>query len=161
MRLSTRARYGLRALFAISQGDGEAISSEKISRRQAISKKYLDELLRSLRQHGFVRTVRGRHGGYMLGRTPQEITVLAVVECLDGPIRLAPCVDQDDVCPRTEGCPTRPIWQTATKGIRDILGGMSLATLMESPMHGEACVELLTSHANPPRDARSELDPNE
>jgi len=161
MRLSTRARYGLRALFEIARGAGVAISSEKISRQQAISKKYLDELLRSLRQQGFVCTVRGRHGGYLLASAPKEITVLAVVECLDGPILLAPCVNDEDICARTEGCPTRPIWKVATQGIRDILSGMSLAALLENPEHGATCVELLTDHAHPDPDAPGGCDPGE
>lgn len=137
MRLSTRVRYGLRALLAIKRHDGETMTSEAIARQEGISKKYLDEILAMLRRDGLVATRRGAHGGYGLARTPADITLLSLVETLDGPVALAPCMGEVD-CTRVQQCATRPVWLLLNQRMRELLRGITLAEVAELD-HCDGC----------------------
>ncbi|HSG26902.1 MAG TPA: Rrf2 family transcriptional regulator, partial [Candidatus Krumholzibacterium sp.] len=86
MKLSTRTRYGLRAIVNIAKSADRPISSESIADCESISKKYLDGILAELRKAGLVQSFRGQNGGYMLARHAGEITVTDVIAALEGGI---------------------------------------------------------------------------
>lgn len=129
MKISTRSRYGLRALIAIARSSGSA-TSEQIAKRENVSKKYLDEILRTLRQEGVLKGTRGPHGGYSLAVDPNDVSVLRLIEVLEGSIGLVECVDEPDVCSRSPDCPTRPLWTAATENLRDTFRGMTLSSFL-------------------------------
>ena len=93
MKLSTRGRYGLRAMLdiAINQGDGPT-TLPSISERQGISVGYLEQLMVPLKKEGLIRSVRGAQGGYLLAREPEKITVGDIIRALEGPIAPVACV---------------------------------------------------------------------
>ena len=118
MRLSTRGRYGTRLMVDLAQhyADGP-IPLAKIAKRQDLSAKYLEQLIILLKGAGLIRSVRGRRGGYMLARRPEDISVGEIVETLEGKLSVVDCVLEPELCYRSIECPTRDIWV----GITDIL----------------------------------------
>lgn len=134
MKLSTRGRYGLRAMLdiAINQGDGP-ITLHSISERQGISVGYLEQLMVPLKKEGLIRSVRGAQGGYLLARGPDKITVGDIIRALEGPIAPVACVSEDypEECDRAEGCVTRLVWTKVRDSIAQVLDSLTLADLIE------------------------------
>ncbi len=137
MRLSTRSRYGLRAVIRIARGQDELTTSEWIAKEEDVSKKYLDAILGDLREVGIVEAVRGVRGGYRLAREPGEISAADVVEALEGTVVLVPCVEDASVCARASRCPTRKVWSRASEAVRGALSALTLAELASDRPDGE------------------------
>ncbi len=133
MKLSTKGRYGLRAMLdmALSEEEGP-IASHTFAHRQEISERYLEQLLIPLKQAGLVRSVRGSQGGYILGRAPQDISVGDIIRVLEGPLAPVDCVNElnPDDCKRADFCVTRMIWARVRDSIADILDSYSLEDLV-------------------------------
>lgn len=132
MKLSTRSRYGLRALIYIAknQKDGSPVSVRKISEAEEIPLRYLERIMRILSQKKFVRAEVGAEGGYYLNKGPEEIKILDVIEALEGRINLVNCVTGPH-CKRVNYCPTRPLWLEMTKSLRDTLSKYTLAHFLK------------------------------
>jgi len=132
MRVSTKGRYGLRVLLdiALYQGDG-VVALHDISRRQAISQKYLWQVINPLKAAGLLRSVRGAHGGYSLARRPEEISLRDVVSILEGDTSVVACVGKPETCERSSGCTTRGAWAEVEGKLNDALSGITLAVLVE------------------------------
>jgi Rrf2 family protein len=130
LKVSTRGRYGLRALIdlAVYENSG-AISIREISERQQISEQYLEQLFASLRKAGIVKSVRGAHGGYLLNQLPGEITLKDILNVLEGPVAPADCVLADGNCELVGGCVAHDIWIEFTKKINEFLDSITLADL--------------------------------
>ncbi|WP_286677084.1 Rrf2 family transcriptional regulator, partial [Aminobacterium sp. EBM-42] len=111
MKLSTKTRYGLRALLELArQYDGRTpLSITDIASKENISERYLEQLFLKLRRDGLIESVRGPQGGYLLSRAPMEITVAEVVEVLEGNIQIADCLEGPE-CMRESACPARKLW---------------------------------------------------
>jgi Rrf2 family protein len=132
VRLSTRCRYGVRALLDIAGGYGkEPLKRKVIAQRQGLSEGYLQNLLVVLKNDGFLRTSRGPNGGYELARPPERITLLEVVEALEGPIVPVACLRSPACCDRVERCVARTVWDSVRKGMRDTLRGITLGELVK------------------------------
>ncbi len=133
MKLSTRVRYGLRIMLQIAlDGGREPLFARRISSAQDISEAYVDQILMPLRAGGLLISHRGRQGGYQLARPPEQITVLDVVEALEGKITLVDCLEGDDgKCARKKCCAAREIWGELADLIRQSLAKVSLAELRD------------------------------
>ncbi|MFN2363905.1 MAG: Rrf2 family transcriptional regulator, partial [Halarsenatibacteraceae bacterium] len=95
MKISTRGRYGLRAMIDLAiNEEGEAIPLRVIAEREDISEQYLEQLFANLRKSGLVKSVRGAHGGYLLNREPENITAGDVFRVLEGPVSPVDCVQE-------------------------------------------------------------------
>ena len=131
MKISTKFRYGLRAMLdlAVAQGDSPVLV-QSIAERQQLSKKYLENLLIALKSAGLVRSVRGAKGGYLLARNPEEITIEAISTALEGPLVLADCVAHPGGCDRLEECATQELWASMTNALTDILRHTTLADIV-------------------------------
>lgn len=133
MKLSTKGRYGLRAMLdmALSEEEGP-IASHTIAQRQEISERYLEQLLIPLKQAGLVKSIRGSQGGYILGRAPRDISVGDIIRVLEGPLAPVDCVNElnPDDCKRADICVTRMIWARVRDSIADILDSYSLEDLV-------------------------------
>ncbi|MEN6461338.1 MAG: Rrf2 family transcriptional regulator [Syntrophomonas sp.] len=134
MKLSTKGRYGLRAMLdlALSQEQGP-ITTRSIAERQNISERYLEQLLIPLKTAGLVKSIRGSQGGYILGRNPEKITVGDIIRILEGPIAPVECVNEvnPEECNRADYCVTRVIWSEVRDAIAGVLDSYSLADLAE------------------------------
>ena len=131
MRMSTKGRYGLRAMMdlAANQKDEVPVFLSDVAKRQEISEKYLEHIFTALRAAGLVRTVRGRKGGFLLSKPPREITAGAVITSLEGPCRLVDCVDKPNVCPRSATCASRDVWTLLGGKMDEFLSGFTLDQL--------------------------------
>lgn len=135
MKISTRGRYGLRAMIdlAINENSG-IIPLREISKRQNISEQYLEQLFSRLRKSGIVKSVRGAHGGYLLNSSPENITVKDILVALEGPIAPVDCVLSEDIkekCNSSNFCVTHDLWVMVKENIDDLLESVTLAELKE------------------------------
>lgn len=133
MKISTKGRYGLRAMMdlATSGKNGVPVYLSDIAKRQAISEKYLEHIIGALHKAGLVKAIRGRKGGYLLNKLPDQITVNDILAVLEGPCNLVHCVTDVSVCPRTESCATRDIWMMLGKKIEEAMSNLTLASVVE------------------------------
>ncbi len=131
MKISTKGRYGLRTLMDIaSHQSAGPVNLRDIAARQEISPKYLWQIINLLKTAGLVRGTRGPKGGYVLLRPPSEITLLDIVQVLEGPVSLVECVDDPSYCPREKECISRRIWDEVSQTIRNALRPLTLAEIL-------------------------------
>lgn len=130
MKLSTRGRYGTRALLelAMHQGEGPVLLRD-IAHKQEISLSYLEHLITPLIAAGLVVSTRGPRGGVMLARPAEEIRLNEIIHLLDGPIAPVECVNSKKACTRSGICAPRDIWQELRKAINDVLASTTLQDL--------------------------------
>ncbi len=132
MKLSTRGRYGTRALLdlALHQGE-EPVLLKDIAGREQISVRYLDHLITPLIAGGIVRTTRGARGGVSLAKSPKEIKLSEIVRLLEGSIAPVECVSSPGICSRSKLCVTRDIWSELKQAMDGILESTTLQDLVE------------------------------
>lgn len=137
MKLSTRGRYGVTAIFelALNYGSG-VVPLRDIARHQGISEPYLEQLAKTLRQAGLITSTRGAQGGYSLARPPEEITIAQVVEATEGPIALVDCLMADgelkaSACEKAGTCVTRDVWARVCDSINQVLNSITLGDLVK------------------------------
>lgn len=129
MRLTARSEYGVLALIDLAcRYGGGPVSARGVAERQHIPGKFLEQLFVSLRQAGLVTAVRGARGGFELSRPPATITVLDVVEALEGPLQPTLC-GGGAACERGSACAAASVWKRATDALRSVLTTTSLAEL--------------------------------
>jgi len=111
MQITRQADYALRAVVFLSRlGDDERAATSQIALEQKIPPSFLAKIVSQLSVAGLLQTSRGARGGVSLARSPEEITVLDVIEAIDGPILLNECVGSGGVCVFGDDCPMKPIW---------------------------------------------------
>jgi Rrf2 family cysteine metabolism transcriptional repressor len=138
MKLSTRGKYGLYAMYYLAAHRGEGPQSLQNIAVIGVPKQYLEQLLGSLRRSGLVGSVRGAQGGYQLARPPEEITVLDVIDAMEGPLKLSECMNDESACDRVQQCPVRHVWQKLTDSINRELAGITLGDMLHHPIECEA-----------------------
>jgi Rrf2 family protein len=139
MRLSTKSRYGLRAMFDIAYNCGPApVQIQDISRRQQISPRYLEQIFQNLKHAGLLKSKRGPQGGYALARKPDEITVLEILNATEQDVLLVDCAGvtqkkrrRKTECPFEGKCVTQTVWEEASTLLDTLFGGMTLQTLCQ------------------------------
>ncbi len=132
MKLSTRTRYGMRAVLELAENYGKGpIQLKTIAQHQEISAKYLEQLMTILKSAGIVNSVRGSKGGYILAKLPGQIKVSDCFNCLEGPVITTECVDNESYCTRTNDCVARQIWAEVQKAIMEVLQSKTLQNLVD------------------------------
>lgn len=134
MKLSTKGRYGLRALVDLAvYSDQEAVSIQSISSRQKISVSYLEQLMGKLRRAGLVISVRGAMGGYRLARSASEISVGDVLRALEGSLDAVSCPgnEEDKGCQGADLCVTRYVWKRINDSITQAVDSIMIEQLVE------------------------------
>ena len=131
MRFTTKARYGLRFLIdlALNSADGPVRLSE-VAMRQKISKKYLEHIVSKLLASGFIKSIRGSKGGFVLAKPMEQISVLEAIEALDGRINVVECILMPNACKRTSECIARKLWMKVNEAIRQALKDVTLKDLV-------------------------------
>jgi Rrf2 family protein len=132
MKLSTRARYGVRIMveLALNYGRGPVFLKD-ISRRQSISEKYLSLIIIPLRGVGLVNSSRGAYGGYSLAKEPSQITMKEIVDVLEGDCSLVNCVNDPSACPRVPICASHDVWAIIGGKISETLNSITLDMLVK------------------------------
>ena len=132
MKLSTKGRYGTRALLELSIRYGEGpVPLKDIARNQWISLQYLEHIITPLVTAGIVLSIRGPRGGVWLARSPQEIKLSEVIGLLEGSIAPVECVNDPKYCSRSDFCVTRDIWGELKKVMDGLLESTTLQDLVE------------------------------
>jgi Rrf2 family protein len=132
MKLSTRARYGVRLMveLALNYGKGPVYLKD-IAKGQNISEKYLSLIIIPLRGIGLVNSSRGAYGGYSLAKEPSQITMKEIVDVLEGDCSLVDCVKDPSTCPRVPICASHDIWAIIGGKISETLSSISLDMLVK------------------------------
>jgi len=128
MRLTSKGRYGVSAMIDINNNgkDGKPVTLAAISERQFISLSYLEQLFRSLRAGGLVRSIRGPGGGYLLAHQANEITIADVIQAVNEPIRTTMCENAVRGCHRGKRCDTHQLWDAMGKHIYRFLHAVTI-----------------------------------
>ncbi|MFC1582527.1 RrF2 family transcriptional regulator [Planctomycetota bacterium] len=130
--VSTKLRYGLRSMVDLAlRGTESPLSLKELSKDQDISKKYLENIFTMLHRNGIVRSIRGAKGGYQLARDPATLTVVEILDAIDGPVELIECIETPDNCPKSRNCLTRDFWAGLEGLIKDYLRYKTLQELVD------------------------------
>jgi len=131
MKLSTRGRYGILAMFDLAvRADEGPVSIKSIAERRGISEAYLEQLIAVLKRAELVTSTRGAQGGYALSRPAAEITVGQVLRALEGSLNLVSCVGSEEVCGRACDCPSRIVYQKISDGLNQVADSITLEDMV-------------------------------
>ena len=131
IKLSTKGRYAIRAMLDLAMQTREnPIMIKDISRRQAISDLYLEQLFNRLKTAGLVRSTRGPRGGFTLTRAPSLITMRDVLQAMEGSTAPVECVDNAQICERSDNCVTRQLWSAIKLAMDEVLDSTTLKDLV-------------------------------
>lgn len=132
MRISTKGRYAIRLMLDLATNDsGEPIRLKDTARRQNISEKYLEQIISILNKAGFVRSIRGPQGGYVLTRRPSEYTAGMILRLTEGSLAPVECVEDSCTCEREADCVTTILWKKLNDAINDVVDHVTLEDLLE------------------------------
>lgn len=135
MKITALEEYGLRCMILLARSESEPLTLPEISAREGLSLPYAGKLLMILKQAGLTRAARGRRGGYILARSPQQIPLKEIFQALGepvyGPNHCRRYIGEKAHCIHNEDCTARAIWKTVSDFIDGYLGGMSLADLAD------------------------------
>lgn len=131
MRLTAKSEYGVLAMIDLAcHGAQGPVSAREIAERRSIPPRFLEQLFVALRRAGLVNAVRGARGGFVLARGASEISILDVVEALEGPLQSSVCdSDRDCGCEKSASCAAAPVWARATHALREVFASATLAEL--------------------------------
>jgi len=139
MKISTKGRYGLRILIDLATHDPQKPRAiHDIAQSQQISEKYISRLVINLRRAKMIRSVRGFNGGFHLARSPKEITLLEVLEVMDGPLAIVGCVDKPEKCPRSRICGVQAIWSELNEQMRGLMRAITLEDILTACRRADA-----------------------
>jgi len=136
MKLSTKGKYGLYAMFYLAQHAGCGPQPLKAVAEIGVPEDYLEQLLGNLRRAGLVTTVRGAQGGYQLSREPEAITVGDIIDAMEGPLSLSECLNDEGSCRRAGECKTRRVWEYLSSSINNLLQSITLRDMLEQDDFG-------------------------
>jgi Rrf2 family protein len=133
MKLSSRVRNAVRLTLEVHRQavDDNPVRLSEVSRVTNISRRFLEQLAMSLKSHSIIRGICGRNGGYILGRSADEITIGDVIRAVNGPIDLAVCTEEPNDCMAAEFCETRLVWLLLKKRINHVLDEYTIADILD------------------------------
>ena len=132
MKLSTRARYGVRLMVALAFNyDKGPVFLKDVAKGENISEKYLSLIVIPLRRIGLVNSIRGAHGGYLLAKILSQITMKEIIDVLEGDCSLVDCVRNPSTCPRVPICASHDIWEIIGGKISETLNSVTLDMLVK------------------------------
>ena len=139
MKLSTRTRYGIRAILELAEYYGNGpLQLRVIAHDQGVSVKYLEQLMAMLKAAGIVRSIRGSKGGYILAKQPGQVKVSECFQCLEGSVITTECVKDESFCERTNDCIARQVWTEVQNAVMGVLESMTLQDLVDRANNNKA-----------------------
>jgi Rrf2 family protein len=130
MQITRQADYAVRAVLHLARTGDQRTATSIIAEEQRIPPSFLAKIISQLSIAGLLHTSRGARGGVTLAREAKEITLLEVVEAIDGPIQLNECVGNVGTCSFEENCPLRPVWCDAQEELVTRLKGTNFADML-------------------------------
>ena len=143
VKLSTRGRYGTRILLELALRGGGPIPLKDVAQRQQISISYVARLVALLVAGGMIRSTRGARGGIALAKPAEEIKLSEVIQFLEGSIALVDCVNNPEICDRSEACVTRDVWGELERAMSGVLESTTLQDLVERQKTKESLQEVM------------------
>ncbi len=137
MKLSTRGKYGLYAMYYLAAHAGEGPQTLQNISTVGVPKQYLEQILGNLRRAGLVSTVRGAQGGYQMAQSPEETSLRDIIDAVEGPIELSECAGAENTCQRSGTCPVRWVWQRVTDSINAELEKIHLSDMLAQTCESE------------------------
>ena len=132
MKLSTKVRYGTRAMMDLAMHEnGEPVQLKDIAKRQGVSLSYLEHVIAPLVSAGLVKSTRGSKGGIVLSRPPEEIKLREIVEVLEGPLTIVDCLRSPEYCTRAGSCATQDVWEKLKMAMDEVLENTTLRDLAD------------------------------
>jgi Rrf2 family transcriptional regulator, cysteine metabolism repressor len=139
MKLSTRVRYGMRALVELAvRNNHQPVQLKEIAESQQISLPYLEHLVNPLISAGIIKSTRGVRGGIELAKPPENIKLKEIMEVLEGPLSPVHCLENEKSCPRSASCATRDVWNDMKQAMENVLDSSTLQDLAERQRGKEA-----------------------
>ncbi len=139
MKFSTRSIYGMRAMLALARDHGQgSMFLKDIAAQENLPTTYLEQLMVPLRKAGLVQAVRGAKGGYTLAEDPTEMTVLSILEALEGPLALSECPGGSGCCGKPETCVLQELWAEGSQALTRVYQTLTLAALLQRQKDKEA-----------------------
>ncbi|MDD3252246.1 MAG: Rrf2 family transcriptional regulator [Lachnospiraceae bacterium] len=136
MKISTKGRYALRMMIEFGMNPDQCTKISQVAARQGISDKYLEQIVTLLHRAGYVRSIRGAQGGYMLTKAPEEYTVGMILRQTEGSLSPVSCLDEKvNPCERAGCCSTLTVWQKIKDAVDDVVDHVTLADLIEEQKH--------------------------
>jgi Rrf2 family protein len=143
LRISRKIDYGLRAMvYLASILPDSVVPFREIARQMDVPEDFLAKILKTLVDQGLVKSARGPHGGYALGRNAGDISFLDVIEAVEGPVALNVCLDGDDACGHSGACTMVSVWKLGQEKMLDVYREAKLSSLAFKP-DGEGQVGLV------------------
>ncbi len=130
MQITRQADYAVRAVLHLARTGEQRTATSAIAEEQHIPPSFLAKIISQLSIAGLLHTSRGARGGVTLAKEPKEITLLEVIEAIDGPIQLNECVGENGVCSFDDNCPLRPVWCDAQEELVGRLKGTNFADML-------------------------------
>jgi Rrf2 family protein len=144
MKISTKGRYALRLMLELSMSESDRpVRIREIAEKQSISDKYLEQIISILNKAGFVRSIRGPQGGYLLTRKPADYTVGDILRLTEGSLAPVDCADEKiHDCPRKAQCSTVIIWKKIFDAVNEVVDGITLQDIKEwqTSINGDYCI---------------------
>ena len=133
MKISTKGRYALRLMLDLATyNTGEPVSLKDIAKRQEISEKYMEQIISMLNRAGYVRSIRGAQGGYILNGEPKDYTVGKILRVTEGDLAPVECLGADaPKCDRRDACVTVKVWEKIAEAVNGVVDGITLADLLD------------------------------
>ena len=134
MKISTKGRYALRLMLDLAMNSaGQPVSLKDVAKRQEISDKYLEQIISVLNRAGYVRSVRGAQGGYLLRKAPEEYTVGMILRLTEGSLAPVPCIEEDNEveCDKREECVTVILWKKINDAVNSVVDHTTLQDLVD------------------------------
>jgi Rrf2 family protein len=135
LRLSTKGQYGVRAMYEIAKGyPDKPVTIKEISEKQNVSVAYLEQILNKLRKANLIKSIKGPGGGYLLNRSPENISIASVLKELEGPVALTTCLDPERSCIMIDNCVAHLLWKALGQQIEAFLETITLKNLMNGDL---------------------------
>jgi Rrf2 family protein len=139
LRISRKIDYAIRAMIHLASiPPGTVVPFREIGKQMEVPEDFLAKILKTLVDHGVVRSTRGPHGGYKLARPAESISVLEVIEAAEGPVAVNVCLDDDDACSRQTFCTMTSVWREGQERMLDVFRRTSLASLVRPSAPAES-----------------------
>lgn len=137
VKINTRVRYAIRMMadIAVNGGDGTPVPLKDVAARQHLSRLYLSQLAAPLRNALLLKSVWGNKGGYALGRSAPDISLLEIIQAVDGPVGLLDCVLEPKSCDRAGFCECIDVWRDINRTVTEILERYTLQDLIGDEVH--------------------------
>lgn len=135
LRLSTKGQYGVRAMYEIAKGyPDRPVTIKEISERQNVSVAYLEQILNKLRKANLIKSIKGPGGGYLLNKSPENISIASILKELEGPVAITTCLDPERGCMRIDNCVAHLLWKSLGQQIEAFLETITLKNLLNGDL---------------------------